>query len=202
MLAQLILDLSHFRAVIQKIFCHQLCLLIELLANDPFQNVFRVFHKSNLPFCITSNGCSISLPWNALYRSSSGWTATAVSPSIVSKRVVATIKASLVPLIMYLNSQSTPTSTSRVSGWLGLHILQPSSSHSCYNNIHHLPPTSSPIWRCLMLEDSFFSLKTNWWGNTPCARILRLWKLMGKLHHHLDCCLHTAPSISPYSKYF
>mmetsp|Transcript_73268 Transcript_73268/g.212213 ORF Transcript_73268/g.212213 Transcript_73268/m.212213 type:complete len:210 (+) Transcript_73268:704-1333(+) len=56
-------------------------------------------------------GCSSSFPTKALYRSSSGCTATATSPSIVSRRVVATMRCSFEPLMGYLNSHSTPTST-------------------------------------------------------------------------------------------
>lgn len=60
---------------------------------------------------------------------------------------------------------------------------------------HHLPPSSSPNWRCLMLEDSFFfplrqigeetHHAPGFWGSG---------NFMGNgYHHHLDCCLHTAP---------
>ncbi|RUS71313.1 hypothetical protein EGW08_020921, partial [Elysia chlorotica] len=38
----------------------------------------------------SSNGCCTNFPWRCAYLGSSGWTATAVSPSIVSIRVVAT----------------------------------------------------------------------------------------------------------------
>ncbi len=45
----------------------------------------------------STKGCTRSLPWRCVYLASSGWTATAVSPSIVSGRVVATTISSSVP---------------------------------------------------------------------------------------------------------
>lgn len=54
------------------------------------------------------SGNSISVPTRWAYRSSSGWTATAVSPSIVSARVVATtIEASPSPYRMETSSPSS-----------------------------------------------------------------------------------------------
>ena len=48
------------------------------------------------------NGSNAFLPTRCVYRSSSGFTATAVSPSIVSGRVVATTRNSFVPTTGYL----------------------------------------------------------------------------------------------------
>ena len=54
------------------------------------------------------SGRSTVLPIMCLYRSSEGWTATAVSPSIVSGRVVATWSDSPEPATGYLIVQIWP----------------------------------------------------------------------------------------------
>ena len=60
------------------------------------------------------SGSSTVLPIRCLYRGSSGWTATAVSPSIVSGRVVATCRASplVEPATGYLIVQRWPWTSS------------------------------------------------------------------------------------------
>mmetsp|Transcript_107571 Transcript_107571/g.304211 ORF Transcript_107571/g.304211 Transcript_107571/m.304211 type:complete len:201 (-) Transcript_107571:924-1526(-) len=87
------------------------------------------------------NGCTRAFPTKALYLSSSGCTATAVSPSIVSSRVVATTRESLEPLITYLNSHSTPTST--LSSYPGMlrNVLPGMSSWSTSRS-------ESAVFRC------------------------------------------------------
>mmetsp|Transcript_23455 Transcript_23455/g.54523 ORF Transcript_23455/g.54523 Transcript_23455/m.54523 type:complete len:231 (-) Transcript_23455:804-1496(-) len=52
-----------------------------------------------------------NLPWYFLYLSSSGCTATAVSPSIVSGRVVAMTSSSSLSSTLYAHSQKSPKST-------------------------------------------------------------------------------------------
>mmetsp|Transcript_11473 Transcript_11473/g.29320 ORF Transcript_11473/g.29320 Transcript_11473/m.29320 type:complete len:290 (-) Transcript_11473:1105-1974(-) len=58
-------------------------------------------------------GCVNVLPTSFVYLASSGCTATAESPSIVSRRVVATTISSSQPSTLYANEDSMPTST----GW-------------------------------------------------------------------------------------
>ena len=55
-----------------------------------------------------TNGCRTIFPILALWRGSSGWTATAVSPSIVSGRVVATTTSPDPSASGYANSYSSP----------------------------------------------------------------------------------------------
>mmetsp|Transcript_25038 Transcript_25038/g.68035 ORF Transcript_25038/g.68035 Transcript_25038/m.68035 type:complete len:224 (-) Transcript_25038:1634-2305(-) len=59
------------------------------------------------------SGCTANLPCRCLYLGSSGWTATAVSPSMVSGRVVATT-ISPPPSRGYAKLVSTPNSTGSV----------------------------------------------------------------------------------------
>ncbi|SKU19352.1 Uncharacterised protein [Mycobacteroides abscessus subsp. abscessus] len=59
------------------------------------------------------NGCASSVPIRCRYRSSSGCTAMAVSPSIVSRRVVATTRCgSLSFREPYRNETSSPSTSS------------------------------------------------------------------------------------------
>mmetsp|Transcript_6419 Transcript_6419/g.15540 ORF Transcript_6419/g.15540 Transcript_6419/m.15540 type:complete len:241 (+) Transcript_6419:1367-2089(+) len=58
-------------------------------------------------------GWTRNFPWNFLYRSSSGWTATAESPNIVSGRVVAITISSSESSTLYAHSQNIPNSTLR-----------------------------------------------------------------------------------------
>ncbi len=63
----------------------------------------------------STNGWRTRLPWSAVYRGSSGCTATAVSPSIVSGRVVATTISASTPSTGYANSKSSPLAPSSFS---------------------------------------------------------------------------------------
>ena len=66
-----------------------------------------------------------------MYRVSSGWTATATSPSIVSRRVVATAKnSSSLPLTAYLKVTMTPTSTLSLVPGMGIRVRFVTSSCS------------------------------------------------------------------------
>mmetsp|Transcript_17325 Transcript_17325/g.36732 ORF Transcript_17325/g.36732 Transcript_17325/m.36732 type:complete len:226 (+) Transcript_17325:2115-2792(+) len=67
----------------------------------------------------STNGCLRKRPCSCLYRGSSGCTATAVSPSIVSGRVVATTSSSSEPSTLYANDQMTPKAYVLSLGWPG-----------------------------------------------------------------------------------
>ena len=73
------------------------------------------------------NGCRSVLPCTAAYRGSSGCTATAVSPSIVSGRVVATTISPSPEAYGYAKLQMEPNSTS--PSWPGTdNVVEPSRS--------------------------------------------------------------------------
>ena len=75
-----------------------------------------------------------------LYRGSSGWMATAVSPSIVSNRVVATTSSSSLPTTLYAKDAMTPNSYVLSGLWPGTRrrVMPSSSRKSTYN----IPVTS------------------------------------------------------------
>src|SRR5258706_5091317 len=77
-------------------------------------------------------GCLTNLPWRCLYRESLGWTATAVSPSMVSGRVVATMIFSSEFSMGYANDVITPNMTGlsypgTLSHFLPVHSILSSS---------------------------------------------------------------------------
>mmetsp|Transcript_34107 Transcript_34107/g.77031 ORF Transcript_34107/g.77031 Transcript_34107/m.77031 type:complete len:265 (+) Transcript_34107:2325-3119(+) len=90
-------------------------------------------------------GCSTHLPCRCLYRGSSGWTATAVSPSMVSRRVVATTISSPLPSTLYANSVNIPNWYLACLVWLGTASHVPPSMSSC--------STSMSLMADLSLQD-------------------------------------------------
>ena len=74
----------------------------------PVPNSMSTYSSANIGISLSAIGSKTFLPITSLYLSSFGLTATPVSPSIVSGRVVATTKYLSVPTTGYLRYHSLP----------------------------------------------------------------------------------------------
>ena len=77
----------------------------------PVPNSLSTYSSATTGISLSVKGSRSSLPTKCAYRLSAGFTATAVSPSIVSGRVVAIVINSSDPSIGYLKCQKEPASS-------------------------------------------------------------------------------------------
>ena len=132
-----------------------------VILTAPVPNSFSTYSSATIGISLFIIGSTTVFPIRWVYLSSSGWTATAVSPSIVSGLVVATIISSFPSGVLYLICHKCPASSSY------------STSASEIDVIHlgHQLIILSPLYICPLL---YMSTNTFFTAFVKCSSIVKL----------------------------